>query len=348
MKKQVRILTNHSGLGVYLPSLYIYEEIRERSHAELLFLEEYYLDEKRDNICRSVKKFQKSFRAALMAQKIIQDITRVFDREKTEALLQKWLREDISSFIVLSGFWIPLLEEYRALKADLEVHVVHTNGEISLSWQQYYKPGKGYRDIWLFNRETLSLDYRLPGTYDELLPWEDRSDRFIIHGGGWGIGTYKEIIPSLHEKGLSLDIFTAGEISQGLSKDGDRLFQIDPLWTPFERTWPPHFEITEQGVKDLKTREYPFVATLAGSSRGIISKPGGATLCDSLRGCVPLIFLDAYGPSEEANRDLWVQKGFGITYETWKESGFSHDLLFQCHKRLKEVAVKPEIYKGGV
>ncbi|WP_207641812.1 hypothetical protein [Ruminiclostridium cellobioparum] len=52
----------------------------------------------------------------------------------------------------------------------------------------------------------MKLQYQISVSKEEPLPYSQRPDRFIIHGVGWGMGTYRSKIPQLRRRGLSLDI----------------------------------------------------------------------------------------------------------------------------------------------
>ena len=73
-------------------------------------------------------------------------------------------------------------------------------------------------------------------------------------------------------------------------------------------------------------------------ARAVVSKPGGCTLIDSLASGTPVILLEAYGYAERSNAEVWIALGYGITFEAWRESGFSIDVLQRLHENLRKRA----------
>ena len=78
----------------------------------------------------------------------------------------------------------------------------------------------------------------------------------------------------------------------------------------------------------------PEVYGLVRHNQAIISKPGGATLVDSLSAATPLILLEPYGEYEQKNGELWESMGFAISYQKWADTGYSTEVLEDLHVNL--------------
>lgn len=144
---------------------------------------------------------------ALMAQKMTKDIQTSLDSELVNTLLTNWQTENRLDFIVWSGFWIPIIEKYRKRVASqkINVDVCRIDAEISASFK-YKERNQDHTEIWLWNKEQRKLIYEIPVTNKPPIPYGERGDRFVIHGGDWGIGTYKSKITEFEEREILLDI----------------------------------------------------------------------------------------------------------------------------------------------
>lgn len=355
MIKNIQILTSYTGLGVYIPGIYLYKYLtRKKVSSRILLLERYYRREKQENLNKTIKAFQDNFKLALKAQIIQKDITEAFDQTKIFDLLENWKKEKVSNFIIFSGFWLPVLVRYLSENTmkKYRIDLVHTNSVISVSWINYIEMLKyDYRHIWLFNLENEKLEYQLPINQNEIIPYNKRENRITIHGGGWSLGTYKKNIPEIEQSGFNLDITLSDWNDIESKKIKNRYFIIDKNWNPWsnsdELTFPVQIELKEDvEVIHNSSGNNHFMFDLLRKNLAIVSKPGGATLIDSLASCTPVIFLEPYGLSEEKNASLWIKKGFGISYENWKEKGFSMYLLMDCYNALVDAKRRIKIYKG--
>nr|AEH57208.1 putative diacylglycerol glucosyltransferase [Prochloron didemni P1-Palau] len=278
-----------------------------------------------------------------MAQKLAKDITPSIDSVRVADLLVTWKQERRRRFMIFSGFWIPVIEQYlqEIEIPDISIDLCHMDASISTSWKLYNTTHPAFRDIWFFNWEKKKLSYYFPISEDRIVPYEKRLNRFLIHGGGWGVGTYKNKIPELEQQGIKLDVIAYEPQDLENQIEENRYFMIDPEWKPWEKNdmgehqFPPFGEVKDDGEIVFENNKlYPEVYSLIQQSRAIISKPGGATLIDSLSAATPLIWLDPYGEYENYNGLLWEALGFAISYQKWAESGYSIDLLEQLHQNL--------------
>ncbi len=70
-----------------------------------------------------------------------------------------------------------------------------------------------------------------------------------------------------------------------------------------------------------------------------MSKPGGGTLLDSLWSATPAVLLEPFGAHEQRNADLWIQLGYGISFEDWQNQGFAPEVLQELHEALLKADV---------
>lgn|GEM_PF-355575 len=343
-KETVTILCSGVALGVYIPAVLIDYQLKKHGiKTEVVVLENLLADDKKVKINENKKAFHKNFRLALTGQKLARDLYPTCSQEKINALFTQWNNDSRRYFIVFSGFWMSFLNEYfKKSKINyLNIDIIHMDADISASWKLFTEDSKIYNNIWLYSWQQKKLLYELPVTSNNPFLYNDRPDRFVIHGGGWGMGTYQSKIPELLENKLNLDIIAYDINEANDDNENTRYFMIDPDWTPWIKNennnheFPLFGEIKKNNKTIYKNKnEYHELFDVISKSKAIISKPGGATLLDSLQSATPIIMLDPFGDYEQKNADLWKYLGFGIYYDEWKKSGFSINILEELHKNL--------------
>ena len=202
------------------------------------------------------------------------------------------------------------------------------------------------RDIWLWHEPSLRLVHEIRVTEAPFIAFNDRPLRLVVHGGGWGIGTYQQICPELRAAQWHLDIVVHGADEAADATADDCRFMLDPAWSPWLRdddgmlSFPPMIPLSGTTVSDLGSNRarYHDLFDVIARARAIVSKPGGCTLIDSLASGTPVILLEAYGYAERSNAEVWIALGYGITFEAWRESGFSIDVLQRLHENLRNRA----------
>jgi hypothetical protein len=346
---RVTVLGSGVALGVYVPALLTARQLaRHGVEAEALVIESLYTAAGLDMLERYRRAYHRDFSLALMGHRMTRDVRPSLDEGAVTALLRRWQAEGRRCFSVWSGFWLPVLDRYRREGAPgaLAVDLCRIDAEVSATFRIYQDlcdalAGEA-REVWLWSWERKGLVHQLPVTAPSdppVVPWSEREDRLVVHGGGWGIGTYLDRVPELESTGLALDvvIHDAAEVDGG--RNGRRYFQVDPAWRAWQDErcgFPPFGEVGEAaGAAAFHRREERHeIYDLLRGSRAIVSKPGGGTLIDSLAAATPLVLLEPYGYAEEANAKIWEHLGFGISYAAWKESGFSSGLLERLHHNL--------------
>lgn len=342
----VTILCSGASLGAYVPALIASRQLRDRNiHTDVVVLESILLEQKRNNVLEAKFAFHRNFSFALMAQKLAKDITTSIDPAVMAALLATWAEQERKRFMVFSGFWLPVINQYlhEANDPDIAVDLCHMDASISTSWKLYDTTHSAFRHVWFFNWEHKHLSFNFSVSDDEPLPYGQRSHRFIIHGGGWGVGTYKSKISELGNQGIQLDVIAYEPRDLEQRPEHSCYFMIDPTWKPWEKDaqgyhqFPPFGKVEDDNsIIFQNSQSYPEVYNLVRQGRGIISKPGGGTLVDSLSSATPLIWLDPYGDYENSNGLLWEYLGFGVSYKKWADADYSLELLERLYLNLQQ------------
>lgn len=346
------ILSSGVALGVYIPPLIINKQLRTKGiNTEFYVIETLIQEEKIDNILKNKFVFHRNFKIALIGQKLSEKSDYGLDKGKIQQLYYLWDEKLIKRFLVFSGFWVPLVENYLATRnhIDYAVDFCHLDSSISTSWKNHGLSKINYRDIWFFNICNSKINYYIEISDKRPIEFNDRDKRFVIHGGGWGMGTYKEKIQELKNHKIKLDIinYEISDINENNSED-IRNFLIDPKWKTWEKCnleyiFPPFCQITDNKYNKFDcSNKYPAIYDLIRNSIGIISKPGGATLIDSFSSATPIIFLEPFGDYERRNAILWKKLGFGIDYFQWILMDCSTDILWQMHKNLTRMLAKTQ------
>jgi len=340
----VTILTSGIGLGVYIPALLIQRQLAQRQlRAEVEVLEGYYTPDSLRRHLAHKEAMRASFALAQMAHRMARGVQDCLDPERIEALLAGWAREGRRHFIVWSGYWLPLLEAYRRRvpRQALELDLCRIDAEVSASFKVHRELEAGGREVWLWNWEQRALVNEIPVTPEPPLPFAARKPRLVVHGGGWGLGTYRSTLPQLSRAGYALDIVVHHPSERVRYSDADRCYLVDPAWQPWQRDaagsllFPPLGEVGDDGTVHYRPQQafHGFHSVIRGA-RAIVSKPGGCTLIDSLAAATPVVLLDAYGYAEQSNGAIWEHLGLGVSWAAWERSGFDAAVLERLHAAL--------------
>jgi hypothetical protein len=270
-----------------------------------------------------------------------QGVEQCLDPPMIDALLRRWAAEQRRHFMVWSGFWLPVLERYRALTdAELSVDCCRIDAEVSASFRMHEELAKGATEIWLWSWAEKKTLFEVPVTDQPPLRFAERDHRLVVHGGGWGLGSYREKLAELEPTAWGCDVVVHQRAEATRARPGDRSFMVDPEWRPWHRhaerhTFPPLAEIGSAGDAGGPSDGHALF-DLIRRSKAIISKPGGGTLIDSLSSATPAVLLEPYGYAEAANAALWEHLGFGISYTKWRDSGWDESVLARLQQNLLE------------
>jgi hypothetical protein len=254
----------------------------------------------------------------------------------------------VDLLVVLSGFWLPTARWYAAQRPGVRIHACHVDSVASPSFTSAASSDTaadgaraGCRDVWLLEERAGGIARTIPVSRAEPVRWAEREPRFLVHGGGWGMGTYAARARELADCGMALDViaYERGDIpgTGARTPAADcRYFMIDPGWHPWQDDgFPPFGPVRADGTADYRRSiAHHDSFHLARRATALISKPGGGTLMDSLSAATPVVLLEPFGAHEAHNARLWERLGFGISYTAWQQSGRSRALLEDMHQRL--------------
>lgn len=352
--KTVVILCSGAGLGFYVPGLLISQQLRKRGFCTKIYIFEDLLEDiHKNNINKNVLEYRKNFKFAVTASNVPHDVRKNLDSSKTSDLYNEWKKYGYCRFISLSGNWCCILNEYSKIVDNIKIKVdnLHLDADLSTSWRnarKFFPPAHdGLHDMWLYNSETNTINYKIPSGDEAPLGFRERENRLLIHGGGWGIGVFRDLIPTLNSKGFNLDVLAYSYSDIKEEKDTIRYFLKNPSWNCWdlnsnnEYNFPP-VEAVENDSLPVFEPCYSYNKLYEVSRRelAIISKPGAGTLIDSLSSCTPLIMLDCFGMHEKRNASLWKDLGYGVYYSDWEKEKFSLDMIEKCHYRLVDATEK--------
>ncbi|SMH41863.1 hypothetical protein [Azospirillum agricola] len=353
----VTILTSGIGLGVYIPALLIQRQLAGLGiAAEVEVLEGHYTADSLHRHIAHREACRKNFALAQMAHRMARPVLDNLDPVRIDTLLDGWAAEGRSDFIVWSGFWLPLLEDYRRRVPGLPVRrdLCRIDAEISASFKVHRALEGDGAEIWLWNAADMALHHEIPVTPEPPIPFVERGNRLVVHGGGWGLGTYIDTLPALARAGHALDIVVHDPAERQWFGPDDRCWIVDPAWEPWQRgadgrlTFPPVGAVARDGsVSYSQNKDFHGFHRVIREARAVVSKPGGCTLIDSLDAATPVVLLDAYGYAEQANGAVWERLGFGIPFAGWAEGGFDPAALERAHAALTARGRSPGGYPAA-
>lgn len=346
MPATVTILCSGFGLGFYIPGLLIERKLRRLGlPTDVEVFENVMTEEKRGRVDQSRKAYSESFSVALGSQKIPTDIRMDLDAEAVNQLLSRWKAENRRYFITLSGHWVHLLDTYRDMvQAPVHVDLLYVDSDLSPSWRQLrkIKPDYNmpYRDLRLYDTALPAVTYSVGIEAEPPLSFAKRNGRLVVHGGGWGIGTFREKAGDLECAGYALDIVLY-DLNDYFEAPSRRYYRMDPDWRTWLRdkrgrhTFPPfsRFSGTEQPCYSTGMEHHRLFDVLR-EAAAVVSKPGAGALIDTLASATPLVMLAPFGAHEHSNAQLWKTLGFGIDYEEWREAGYPQEELERVHSNL--------------
>lgn len=342
----VTLLASGNSLGAYIPAIHLYTYLQGRNVCtDVHVLENLYHKEVRLKIRSTKEAFHADFSVARMGHKLAKPVDSSLDEEAVLRLLHGWKQAGVFRFVVFTGFWIPILERYKQEVDDsLDIQLIRLDAWDTPSFKVHKQLYPGYDNVWLYESSKLSPSSYIASDEVEPLPYAQRAGRILIHGGGWGIGTYASTISELRRLGYGLDVivYDPSEVDED---DGiTRYFGTKPSWDPWSRntlgrhTFPPMVRYVRKGgiLREFPFEDYSAYTDLMRNCAAIISKPGGATLNDSLSHGIPFVMLEPFGDHELHNSAYWESCGFGIQFAEWKARGFSKHHLERIYRRLLE------------
>lgn len=357
MSDKITILCAGPGLGFYVPGIVMQRQMKELGiQAETYVFEECLIDSKKANFRKTKENFHRNFSFALMGQKLAKDPSASINPAKMDTLINKWLEEGCNKFIVLSGFWLPVINQFLIYSGgDANVDLCHVDADYSSSWGLFDTSSDIYTEIWFNHWESRKINFYLNIDRKSPVPFNERGSECMLHGGGWGMGTYKLKKEELNNNGLKLNIIAYE--SKDLVQDDtvNNYFMMDPEWdtwdtNPYgEHLFPPLHPVKNKNVELSRLLyknegQYPSLYNLIKYCKAIISKPGAGTLLDSISSATPLIILEPFGEYENKNGMLWKEYGMGISFDDWAASGFSENVLEKLHQNILKIRSETDNY----
>jgi hypothetical protein len=345
----ITVLGAGPGLGFYVPGAILTTQL---PRAEMLVIEHLLAPDKQEIVRRSRQRFHQELRFALMAQRLAKNIGDQLDPAAVDATLRRWRTEGRRRFAVFSGFWGPLIERYVREQASerIQVDLCHVDASDSPSWRLVGERLAGVRDVWFLRADEARLCYRLDVSGEAPLAWSQRNRRFLIHGGGWGVGTSEERTAFLADRGVQLDVLCYERNEVAAQPASARRFLLDPDWFPWtvkpgEGLFPPLGTAQPSGaIAFVSSAAFPAFFHLTRRATAIISKPGAGTLIDSLAAATPLILLPPCGEHERQNGLVWKQLGFAISFDDWVANGCRSEPLEPLHHALMAARLRVPSY----
>ena len=340
----VTILTSAAGLGIYIPALLIERKLRSRQLAvEVEIIEGYYTSSYQQSHLAIRGAHHASFALAQLAHRMTRGIAHCLDDSQVQALLATWQQQERRHFILWSGFWLPVLERYREMLRGerLEVDHCRIDATVSASFKVHADLDAVGREVWLWNWAQRRVEHEIPVIEAPPIPFAARETRLVVHGGGWGIGTYRMAVPELAHTPYALDVVIHDLSEAPPPRTGDRAYMLEPTWNAWHRdkagvlAFPPMNEVIDRTVvRALRNDDHHCMHDVIRPCKAIVSKPGGCTLIDSLAAATPMVLLQPFGYAEETNARIWEHLGFGVSYAAWRDTGYDEAVLVRLHANI--------------
>ncbi|OCQ18374.1 hypothetical protein A7985_23900 [Pseudoalteromonas luteoviolacea] len=340
--ENILILTASSGLGSFAPAVRLRAYLRSEGAATHLYCLEQLFDEcalskhqQTRSHCRA------NFRKALLLQKVVEqggiDLKSIIDPDKFDTMMHIWQQEKFTRCIVFSGFWLSMLAVMGAGYSPVTtIDAIHMDAVPSSSWLHANTHSQAVRasvrDIYLYQKDSSRVFTLYP--VEQPLDWQSRTARVLCHGGGWQMGGLSTLNTLLNREAIYSDMILPADTTL-VSSLYQRILTTDPNYCPWENLDKlPDLTILPEANSNGPPLNINF-EQLAQSAPAIITKPGGASLLDSLNFATPLVLLPAYGDYETQNANTWLSMGFAVTFEQWQDSGYSFALLQELHHNLQ-------------
>jgi hypothetical protein len=167
-----------------------------------------------------------------------------------------------------------------------------------------------------------------------LRPYDEREFSFVSHGGGWAMGSFRDVLDVLPgPAAILLPRDRAAAEKEALLPRASLFFDIE-LGAERSAEFARLAQITDTGYRILPPMAHHGALDVISRSRAIVSKPGGATVVDSYLAQTPILFLDPISKYEQGNAEFVVQSGIGLRLEDYLAKGADPGLLRACADNL--------------
>lgn len=327
MENKIKILTSAMGLGTYIPALHISDYLNRNNYlADVEVFERFFDESALDKYTAAKSMFQSSYKAAVLGHKLAaKKLNFILDDITTDRILNKWKEDFIDTFIILSGSWTSIVNRYMDYSPKAKAVIVHMDVGTAPSWKDFNNQNGRFIELWPIDEK--GVNYIVDNHFDEILKTdpEAEQDRLFLHGGGWGMGTYMNRLEELSAILPNPMITVINDKKEYRIGNNTAYYMIDPDWKPWLKNkdaafdYPHMYKVADDMERIINDHSNGLYG-LYHSCCGIISKPGGGTLMDSLITATPVIFLEPIAEHEKVNEKIWVESGFGLPYEAWIQS----------------------------
>lgn len=328
MGNKIKVLTSAMGLGAYVPALHISDYLKRNDYcADVEIFESFFDESAMDKYAKTKAMFQSSYKAAVLGHKLAaKKLSFILDDSITNGILKQWEEECVNTFVILSGSWISIVNQYMDSFPKSKAIIVHMDIGVAPSWKVFDNQDNKFIEIWPIDEN--GVNYIIDNHFEDVHKSNPKvnSDKFFLHGGGWGMGTYMDKREELSERFPNPIITTIHDKKEYQPDKNIEYTMIDPDWKPWLKNnddtayaYPPMYKVADN-IESLENDYSNGLYDLYDSCCGIISKPGGGTLMDSLITETPIIFLESIAEHEKVNEEVWVKLGFGLCYESWLQS----------------------------
>lgn len=342
MDNKIKILTSAMGLGTYIPALHISEYLNEHNYfAEVEVFEEFLDESTLDTYTKTKAMFQSSYKAAVLGHKLAaKKLNFLLNDTTMSSIIKKWTEDSVDTFIILSGNWTSIVSQYMDSFPKVKAIIVHMDAGVAPSFNNFSNQNTKFTEIWPIDEK--GVNYIVDNHFDEIIKTypKKEQDKFFLHGGGWGMGTYKDKLEELVERLPNPMITTINDKKEYQQDKNIEYYMIDPNWKPWIKNISnaldyPHMQKVTNDIEIIENDHSNGLYHLYHSCCGIISKPGGGTLMDSLITSTPIIFLEPIAGHEKVNETVWADLGFGLPYESWIQSDNPIKILLMMKEKLQ-------------
>lgn len=339
---KIVLLTSAMGLGTYVPALHLYEYLKSRGHkVSMEVFERYFSDDTMGKYLKNKQEYHKSFKVAKLGHKLAEKrLGTVLDEETEKKILESWKQSGVERFILLSGNWVSTVKKYGSYYEEkIKAAVVHMDVAAPPSWKHFDNSDQFFQEILPFDAAGVHYLFETPFTQktDEKT---GSSACFFFHGGGWGMGNY-------HAKKMELEKDTDSTFIELVYNETEMEEDIRTNYYLMDQNWKPwlpqesgafSFPVMLDGKSGVKldNQNMRGLYEIYADCNAIISKPGGGTILDSMITGTPIVFLEPVASHEKKNQEAWEALGMGISFEKWKETGYSLNTLQKIRQNIQE------------
>lgn len=324
--KKIAIFSSCAGYGTYTPALALKGDLAAVGiAAELFVFETFFAEKQKAQFLTYRAQFHRDFRFAAIATGIAS--TTPPNTELPFLPEASFASNQYEKYIVLYGLWLPVL-----LQLGIETQKIiclQLDAAEAPSWRAVKDLRAACETIWMLGKDGTVPAYKLNGTASGVV-----NNTLVIHGGGWGITNYVDV---LHKIQTKYDIHVIHSADRECS-EGHHSYYTPINWLPDQKNPdnPPLYRYPDNTSANFYE--------LCSKSAAIISKPGGGTCADCLRLHIPLVYLQGMAQHEEKNALHFQTLGYACSFQEWEATGFSMEKLDSMrHKITADMAAVPFI-----